>query len=283
MKIVMHEALSTAVRSLALAALAVAATSAHAALILVSKGVIDTGTDATGVFGAPADLAGKAYKFTITYDDFSGAYHSSSATFEKEAGPVTGAVGVVVDGHSFAANVTRSFGAMLYVNDNGAFSELTGFQSGNDATGQNVYVAHDLSSTAGTVAGPAFAMASYTAQAGDVSQVTFRTSGAKGGASFTATPSGSWLVHPPAELVATLTGYVSGAGLQGGIATSLTAKLNAAQSDLRAGSVASAVQDLTDLIAETRAQSGKHIPTTQASSIISQAQSTIDTIGILYG
>ena len=283
MKIVMHEALSTAVRSLALAALAVAATSAHAALILVSKGVIDAGTDATGVFGAPADLAGKAYKFTITYDDFSGAYHSSSATFEKEAGPVTGAVGVVVDGHPFAANVTRSFGAMLYVNDNGAFSELTGFQSGNDATGQNVYVAHDLSSTAGTVAGPAFAMASYTAQAGDVSQVTFRTSGAEGGASFTATPSGSWLVHPPAELVATLTGYVSGAGLQGGIATSLTAKLNAAQSDLRAGSVASAVQDLTDLIAETRAQSGKHIPTTQASSIISQAQSTIDTIGILYG
>src|SRR6185312_2063071 len=50
-------------------------------------------------------------------------------------------------------------------------------------------------------------------------------------------------VHPPAELVASLTGYVSGAGLQGGIATSLTAKLNAAQSDLRAGSVASAVQD----------------------------------------
>jgi hypothetical protein len=172
---------------------------------------------------------------------------------------------------------------MLYVNDNGAFSELTGFQSGDDATGQNVYVSHDLSSTAGTVAGPAIHMASYAAHAGDVSQVTFRTSGAEGNASFSATPSGSWLVFPPAQLIASLSTYVSGAGLQHGTATSLQAKLNAAQSDLAAGSVASAVQDLNDLIAETRAQSGKHIPTTQANSIIGQTQATIDTIGILYG
>jgi hypothetical protein len=283
MNTILRQALSVAARSLALAAVAVAASSAHAAIILVSKGVIDSGTDSTGVFGAPANLAGKAYKLTITYDDFSTAYHSSSATFEKETGPVTGAVGVAVDGHPFAANVTRSFGAMLYVNDNGAFSELTGLQSGNDAMGQNVYVSHDLSSNAGTVAGPAFAMASYTTQAGDVSQATFRTSGSEGGASFTATPSGAWLVYPPAQLIASLTSYVSGAGLQSGIATSLEAKLNAAQSDLAAGSVASALQDLADLIAESRAQSGKHIPTAQASSIISQTQATIDTIGILYG
>jgi len=283
MNTILRQALSAAARSLALAAVAVAASSAHAAIILVSKGVIDSGTDSTGVFGAPANLAGKAYKLTITYDDFSTAYHSSSATFEKETGPVTGAVGVAVDGHPFAANVTRSFGAMLYVNDNGAFSELTGLQSGNDAMGQNVYVSHDLSSNAGTVAGPAFAMASYTTQAGDVSQATFRTSGSEGGASFTATPSGAWLVYPPAQLIASLTSYVSGAGLQSGIATSLEAKLNAAQSDLAAGSVASALQDLADLIAESRAQSGKHIPTAQASSIISQTQATIDTIGILYG
>ena len=283
MNTILRQALSVAARSLALAAVAVAASSAHAAIILVSKGVIDSGTDSTGVFGAPANLAGKAYKLTITYDDFSTAYHSSSATFEKETGPVTGAVGVAVDGHPFAANVTRSFGAMLYVNDNGAFSELTGLQSGNDAMGQNVYVSHDLSSNAGTVAGPAFAMASYTTQAGDVSQATFRTSGSEGGASFTATPSGAWLVYPPAQLIASLTSYVSGAGLQSGIATSLEAKLNAAQSYLAAGSVASALQDLADLIAESRAQSGKHIPTAQASSIISQTQATIDTIGILYG
>ena len=71
--------------------------------------------------------------------------------------------------------------------------------------------------------------------------------------------------------------------LKGDMRAKVEAKLNAAQSDLAAGSVASALQDLADLIAESRAQSGKHIPTAQASSIISQTQATIDTIGILYG
>ncbi len=172
---------------------------------------------------------------------------------------MTGVVGVAVDGSAFSANVGRSFGALLYVNNNGAFSELTGFQSGNDAQGQNVYASHDLSSTLGMVAGPTIGMASYTAVAGDIGRVSFTTTGPTGAAAFTATPSASWLVRPPAELIDALMTYISGAGLGKGIQTSLLAKLASAQSYLAGGDVASAVQAITDLVNEVKAQDGKHI------------------------
>jgi len=256
---------------------------AQAAFILVSKGVIGTGTDTSGLFvAAGADLAGKTYRMTIAYDDFSTAFHTSSSTFDKESGRMTGVVGVTVAGRAFSANIVQSFGAMLYVNNNGAFSELTGFQSGDDAQGQNVYASHDLSSTLGTVTGPVIAMASYTAQTGDIGRVAFTTTGPAGAASFTATPSASALVRPPAELINALLTYISSAGLSKGIATSLSAKLASAQSSLAAGDVAGALQAITDLVNETNAQSGKHISNAQAAEIIRQAQTTADVIGVLY-
>src|SRR5215472_16804837 len=138
---------------------ALCACSADAAIVLVSKGTIASGTDTSGVFGAGgADLTGQTYKLMVTYDDFSTAYHASSATFEKESGPITGNLSVTVNGTAFSRNVTQSFGAFLYVNNNGAFSELTGLQTGDDATGQALYDAHDLSSTSGTVTGPSIDM-----------------------------------------------------------------------------------------------------------------------------
>lgn len=257
---------------------------AQAAIILVTKGVVAAGNDASGVFGAPSDLAGKPYKMTITYDDFSSAFHTSSPTFDKEVGAVMGPVAVTIGAGTFSPSVARSFGAMLYVNNNGAFSELTGFQSGNDAQGQNVYASHDLSSTSGVVAGPAIGMSAYTAAPGDVSSVTFRTSGPEGTASFSATSTGSWLVFPPTQLIAQLSAYIEGAALApSGVATSLQAKLNAASSALAAGDDVGAVDALNDVVAEARAQSGKKIGTAQASEIIRQAQTTIETIGILTG
>jgi hypothetical protein len=48
-----------------LAIVALCAIRADAAIILVSKGVIATGTDTSGLFGAPSDLSGKAYKMSI--------------------------------------------------------------------------------------------------------------------------------------------------------------------------------------------------------------------------
>src|SRR5579864_282077 len=254
---------------------------AEAAIILVSKGVIASGTDTSGLFGAPSDLAGKTYRMTITYDSFSSAFHTSSATFDKESGRMTGVVGVTVDGSAFSANVGQSFGALVYVNNNGAFSELTGFQSGNDVQGQNVYASHDLSSTLGLVTGPAIGMTSYTAVAGDIGRVSFTTTGPSGAAAFTATPSASWLVHLPVELINALMTYISGAGFSEGIQTSLLAKLASAQSYLADGDAASAVQAITDLVNEVKAQDSKHIGSSQGAEITGQAQTAIYVIGVL--
>jgi hypothetical protein len=277
-------AFSKVLCSMAVLALFIGCTApAQASFILVSKGAIGTGTDASGLFvGAGSDLAGKTYKMTIAYDDLSTAFHTSSQTFDKESGRMTGVVGVTVDGRAFSANVVQSFGAMLYVDNNGAFSELTGFQSGNDAQSQNVYASHDLSSTQGTVAAPVIGMVSYTAVAGDIGRVAFTTNGPAGAASFTATPSVSWLVRPPAELISALVTYIDGAGLPKGIATSLLAKLASAQAPLSAGDVTGALQSITDLVNEARAQAGKQIPSAQAAEIIRQAQTTNDVIGVLY-
>jgi hypothetical protein len=276
--------LAVLARMMLLTALGASALHADAATILVSKGVIGAGTDTTGVFGgAAADLTGMNYKLMITYDDFSVAVHSSSPTFDKETGPMTGTVSVAVGGSTFAPDVTQSFGAFLYANNNGSFSEVTGFQSGNDAQGQNVYASNDLSSTAGTVTGPAIGLSFYTAQAGDIGAVTFSTGGPEGKASFTATPTAVYVVFPPAELIDTLAGYVRGTGLSKGIQTSLLAKLAAAQSYLAGGNIAAAIQAVTDFLNEVSAQSGKAITAGQAAEMTNQAQTVIAVIGVVYG
>jgi hypothetical protein len=274
-------------RSLACAAtIAIAALCplpASAAIILVSKGTIASGTDTTGVFGtAGADLSGKTYKLMITYDDFSTAFHASSPTFEKQSGVVIGNLSVAVNGIAFARNVTQSFGAFLYVNNNGVFSELSGFQSGNDVSGQMLYAAHDISSTSGTVTGPSIGMTAYTAMPGDVGDARFSTSGTGGKASFTASPSTAYLVFPPPQLIASLSSYVQSLGLSHGAQTSFLAKLNAALSYLSSGDIASAVDSINAFINEAKAQSGKKLTSAQASQMISQAQSIIFTIGVIY-
>ena len=257
--------------------------SASAAIILVSKGTIASGTDTTGVFGtAGADLSGKTYKLMITYDDFSTAFHASSPTFEKQAGVVIGNLSVAVNGMGFSHNVTQSFGAFLYVNNNGVFSELSGFQSGNDVSGQMLYAAHDISSTSGTVTGPSIGMTAYTAMPGDVGDARFSTSGTEGKASFTASPSAAYLVFPPPQLIASLSSYVQSLGLSHGTETSFLAKLNAALSYLSSGDIASAAESINAFINEAKAQSGKKLTSAQASQMINQAQSIIFTIGIIY-
>jgi len=263
---------------------ALCACSADAAIILVSKGTIASGTDTSGVFGAAgADLTGKTYKLMITYDDFSSAFHASSTTFEKESGTVTGNLSVAVNGTAFARSVTQSFGAFLYVNNNGVFSELTGFQSGDDASGQALYAAHDLSSTTGTVTGPSIGMTGgYTAVAGDVGDVRFNTSGAAGTASFAATPGAVWLVFPPTQLIGGLSTYVQGLNINQGIQNSFQVKLNAALSYLSSSNIASATQSINDFINEAKAQSGKALTSGQASQMVSQAQSILFAIGVIY-
>jgi hypothetical protein len=73
------------------------------------------------------------------------------------------------------------------------------------------------------------------------------------------------------------------AGVGHGTATSLLAKLAAAQSDLDVGSSASAVQDLTVRVDEANARSGKHVSSAQAHAIVDEARTRLDAIGILQG
>jgi hypothetical protein len=220
--------------------------------MLGSEGVITSGTDTSGLFGtAGASLAGKSYKLSITYDDFSVAFHSASRTFEKESGPMTGVVTVTVGGVAFTPDVTVSFGALLYANNNGSFSELFGFQSGNDAQGQDVYASQDLSSTTRHVTRPEIRATCYIAVAGDIGSVTFATSGPEGTASFTATPSLSWMVYPPSQLIDALMAQVDELTLRRGHEKQLLlAKLNQAKTDLANGNGAAAVEAIEDFIHE---------------------------------
>lgn len=175
--------------------------------------------------------------------------------------------------------MTQSFGAFLYVNNNGVFSELAGFQSGDDATGQAIYASHDLSSTAGIVTGPSIGM---TALAGDIGDMRFRTSGTAGTASFSAIPTAAWLLFPPPQLMSALASYIQGLGLSHGIQTGFLAKLDTAQSELADGQVAAATQSVNDLISEAKAQNGKALTTAQAAQMISQAQSILFAISVIY-
>ena len=61
-------------------------------------------------------------------------------------------------------------------------------------------------------------------------------------------------------------------GLQSGIATSLTGKLNAALAAATAGDLVTACRKLQDFINETHAQAGKKISTGDAASLIATAQ-----------
>ena len=146
-------------------------------LTYISDGTITTGTDVKGLFGpANASLVGKTYELSVTYNDFIGALHNSSATFEKQAGSIPGVVSVTINGVTLAVNVTISFGAMLYANNNRSYSALAGFQSGDDANGRTVYASLDMTSATPNVTGAALGPTSYTAVAGDIGSVNFRTS-----------------------------------------------------------------------------------------------------------
>src|SRR2546426_1109953 len=69
----------------------------------------------------------------------------------------------------------------------------------------------------------------------------------------------------------TLHQSVAGLGLPSGIATSLTAKLNAALAATNAGDVVTACTKLQDFMNETQAQAGKKISTADANMLIAEA------------
>jgi|SRR5881396_78711 len=79
------------------------------------------------------------------------------------------------------------------------------------------------------------------------------------------------VVSAPTQ-IANLASSVTSLGLQSGIATSLTVKLNAALAAAMAGDLVTACGKLQDFINETQAQAGKKISTGDAASLIATAQ-----------
>ena len=112
----------------------------------------------------------------------------------------------------------------------------------------------------GPVAGSGFAIGTtrVTCMAAD-------PSGNRASATFHVT-----VLDAPAQL-GNLDESVAGLGLPSGIATSLTAKLNAALAAASVGDVVTACTKLQDLINETRAQAGKMIPMTDATLLVTEA------------
>src|SRR2546426_756817 len=78
------------------------------------------------------------------------------------------------------------------------------------------------------------------------------------------------VLDAPAQL-GNLDESVAGLGLPSGIATSLTAKLNAALAATNAGDVVTACTKLQDFMNETQAQAGKKISTADANMLIAEA------------
>jgi hypothetical protein len=91
--------------------------------------------------------------------------------------------------------------------------------------------------------------------------------------------SATLLKTPGAQEIAVLTNAILSYDLPHGTTTSLYAKLKAALADLEAGNTASACSDLTDLINESQAQSGKHLTADQATAIISAATQARNDVG----
>src|SRR3989441_5439519 len=113
----------------------------------------------------------------------------------------------------------------------------------------------------GPVAGSGFAIGTTR-----VTCVAADPSGNRASATFHVT-----VLDAPAQL-GNLDESVAGLGLPSGIATSLTAKLNAALAAASVGDVVTACTKLQDLINETRAQAGKMIPMTDATLLVTEAE-----------
>ena len=182
---------------------AAAATPAQAAFYtLTTTGTVDSGSDASGLFGSPGgSLAGRSYALSLSFDA-PGSFVYGTATDATTSGNATGSVTVTVGGVSFSTQFVDSFGSFLELTPN----EATASNVGDDAAGNSLSVTNQFTAaTAGAVPASLYQPFSYAGTAADLasnagSPVSFSVSGVAE-ASFSATPAVvSATVPEPASL-----------------------------------------------------------------------------------
>ena len=166
-------------------------------LKITTTGIINSGTDSVGLFGAGANLAGQSYTLKISYDAPGSSYFAAAAgTFASDiADPIEGQVTATVNGVSLTARLVNSTSATLA-------EDLYHFYSANsgmDAPGNFASVSQDVECANACVPqADLLTRFFYTLQAGDVGADTFTFTTAAGATvSFVGTPAGIAFRSPP--------------------------------------------------------------------------------------
>ena len=126
-----------------LAACALAAGAADAANItIITMGTITSGSDASDLFGAGANLAGDPYTLVVEYDALGASYFTDGSFGSDIGDPITGSVTATIDGTAFTSALLTDTSASLIEDLTDVFSG----NSGNDAAGDFTDVSQNVSS-----------------------------------------------------------------------------------------------------------------------------------------
>ncbi len=141
-------------------------------IAITTTGVIASGSDTGDLLGLGTNLAGDSYQLVIAYDDPIGpGFYSDGSTVAEDFDPLTGAVGLTIDGKTLAAAISTSYGAQL-IEDS---TDLASTNAGVDAGGNYVYAAQLVSSASAFVPLADLQTGlSYTLASGDVGSDSFQ-------------------------------------------------------------------------------------------------------------
>jgi len=158
-------------------------------LRITTTGIISSGTDPAGIFGAGPNLAGQSYTLTVLFDALGPSYFTgASATFASDIGdPIQGFVTATVSGASITAPLVNSTSATLAED----LYHFYAANSGMDAPGNFASVSQDVECAGNCVSyADLRTRLFHMLQSGDVGVDTFTFTNAAGTAtvSFVGTP-----------------------------------------------------------------------------------------------
>ena len=148
-------------------------------LLITTTGIISSGTDSAGLFGAGIRLAGQSYTLTILYDAPGPSYFARAAgTFASDIGdPIQGFVTATVNGDSITAPLANLTSATL-VED---LYHFYAANSGMDAPGNFASVSQDVECVNTCVRyADLLTRFFYTLQSGDLGVDTYTFTNAAG-------------------------------------------------------------------------------------------------------